>query len=94
MSNLLRRYFLFIIQSYILKIELLLNISASSFVLFCAEYESENPRLLTNCGHDFHLACILEWMERSEACPVCDKVCVSEKTAIFFTYIFRFFRVT
>ncbi|CAN8230885.1 unnamed protein product [Cochlearia groenlandica] len=37
------------------------------------EYEGENPRLLTKCGHDFHLACILEWMERSEACPVCDK---------------------
>ncbi|CAN8325686.1 unnamed protein product [Cochlearia groenlandica] len=37
------------------------------------EYESENPRLLTKCGHDYHLACILEWMERSEACPVCDK---------------------
>ncbi|CAH8275611.1 unnamed protein product [Arabidopsis lyrata] len=37
------------------------------------EYEIENPKLLTKCGHDFHLACILEWMERSEACPVCDK---------------------
>ncbi|CAH2078179.1 unnamed protein product [Thlaspi arvense] len=37
------------------------------------EYETENPKLLTKCGHDFHLACILEWMERSEACPVCDR---------------------
>jgi hypothetical protein len=37
------------------------------------EYDIENPKLLTKCGHDFHLACILEWMERSEACPVCDK---------------------
>ncbi|EOA15733.1 hypothetical protein CARUB_v10006703mg [Capsella rubella] len=37
------------------------------------EYEFDNPKLLTKCGHDFHLACILEWMERSEACPVCDK---------------------
>ncbi|KAJ4899660.1 RING/U-box superfamily protein [Raphanus sativus] len=37
------------------------------------EYETENPRLLTKCRHDFHLACILEWMERSEACPVCDQ---------------------
>ncbi|CAH8352111.1 unnamed protein product [Eruca vesicaria subsp. sativa] len=37
------------------------------------EYEPENPRLLTKCRHDFHLACILEWMERSEACPVCDQ---------------------
>ncbi|KAF8077333.1 hypothetical protein N665_1046s0021 [Sinapis alba] len=37
------------------------------------EYHMENPRLLTKYRHDFHLACILEWMERSEACPVCDK---------------------
>uniref|UniRef100_A0A1J3F4L9 RING-type E3 ubiquitin transferase n=1 Tax=Noccaea caerulescens TaxID=107243 RepID=A0A1J3F4L9_NOCCA len=37
------------------------------------EYDIENPKLLTKCGHDYHLACILEWMERSEACPVCDK---------------------
>ncbi|KAL0727212.1 hypothetical protein Bca4012_023305 [Brassica carinata] len=37
------------------------------------EYDIDNPKLLTKCGHDFHLACILEWMERSEACPVCDK---------------------
>ncbi|XP_010541115.1 PREDICTED: probable E3 ubiquitin-protein ligase RHB1A [Tarenaya hassleriana] len=37
------------------------------------EYETENPKMLTGCGHHFHLACILEWMERSDACPVCDK---------------------
>ncbi|XP_010545624.1 PREDICTED: probable E3 ubiquitin-protein ligase RHB1A isoform X2 [Tarenaya hassleriana] len=37
------------------------------------EYDDENPKLLTKCEHHFHLACILEWMERSETCPVCDK---------------------
>lgn len=37
------------------------------------EYDDENPKLLTKCEHHFHLACILEWMERSEACPVCDE---------------------
>lgn len=40
------------------------------------EYDAENPKLTTQCGHDFHLACILEWMERSETCPVCDQVTV------------------
>lgn len=30
--------------------------------------------MLTKCEHHFHLCCILEWMERSETCPVCDKV--------------------
>ncbi|KAJ7300321.1 hypothetical protein O6H91_Y168300 [Diphasiastrum complanatum] len=36
-------------------------------------YTEENPKMNTECGHHFHLACILEWMERSKHCPVCDK---------------------
>ncbi|XP_044477020.1 probable E3 ubiquitin-protein ligase RHB1A [Mangifera indica] len=40
----------------------------------CLEgYDTENPRIITKCEHHFHLACILEWMERSDTCPVCDK---------------------
>ncbi|KAM0867540.1 hypothetical protein ACQ4PT_041926 [Festuca glaucescens] len=38
------------------------------------EYDEENPRSITKCEHHFHLCCILEWMERSETCPVCDQV--------------------
>ncbi|GMH22456.1 hypothetical protein Nepgr_024299 [Nepenthes gracilis] len=37
------------------------------------EYDAENPKMITNCEHDFHLSCILDWMERSDSCPVCDK---------------------
>ncbi|MED6203593.1 hypothetical protein PIB30_000675 [Stylosanthes scabra] len=37
------------------------------------EYDAENPKLTTECDHYFHLSCILEWMERSETCPVCDQ---------------------
>ncbi|KAF5730647.1 E3 ubiquitin-protein ligase [Tripterygium wilfordii] len=37
------------------------------------DYDVENPKLTTTCEHHFHLACILEWMERSDSCPVCDK---------------------
>ncbi|KAF7810314.1 putative E3 ubiquitin-protein ligase RHB1A isoform X1 [Senna tora] len=37
------------------------------------EYDAENPKLTTKCIHHFHLACILEWMERKETCPVCDE---------------------
>ncbi|KAK7308971.1 hypothetical protein RJT34_05343 [Clitoria ternatea] len=37
------------------------------------EYGAENPKLSAKCEHHFHLACILEWMERSEKCPVCDQ---------------------
>ncbi|KAK9698567.1 hypothetical protein RND81_08G113500 [Saponaria officinalis] len=43
------------------------------------EYTEENPKLLTKCEHHFHLCCILEWMERSEACPVCDQEVVIDE---------------
>ncbi|KAG7658937.1 Zinc finger RING-type [Arabidopsis suecica] len=37
------------------------------------EYIDENPKIVLQCGHIFHLACIYEWMERSEVCPFCSK---------------------
>lgn len=38
----------------------------------CLEgYTAENPKIWTNCHHHFHLACIYEWLERSETCPIC-----------------------
>ncbi|KAG0453124.1 hypothetical protein HPP92_025788 [Vanilla planifolia] len=41
----------------------------------CLEgYDAQNPSITTQCKHHFHLSCILEWMERSSACPICDKV--------------------
>ncbi|XP_056858235.1 E3 ubiquitin-protein ligase AIRP1-like [Raphanus sativus] len=37
------------------------------------EYTEDNPKIVLQCGHIFHLACIYEWMERSQACPFCSK---------------------
>ncbi|XP_074581421.1 E3 ubiquitin-protein ligase At3g02290-like isoform X2 [Curcuma longa] len=37
------------------------------------EYTPENPKIVANCSHHFHLSCIYEWMERSDTCPVCGK---------------------
>lgn len=37
------------------------------------EYTSENPKIVTQCSHHFHLGCIYEWMERSDNCPMCGK---------------------
>ncbi|RHN46985.1 putative transcription factor C2H2 family [Medicago truncatula] len=37
------------------------------------EYDDDNPKNLTKCEHHFHLSCILEWMERSDSCPICDQ---------------------
>ncbi|KAK1436246.1 hypothetical protein QVD17_02025 [Tagetes erecta] len=42
------------------------------------EYDEENPKIITKCEHHFHLACILEWMERSDTCPVCDQEMIIE----------------
>lgn len=43
-------------------------------VMECAEYNLENPKIVTQCSHHFHLGCIYEWMERSDTCPMCGKV--------------------
>lgn len=37
------------------------------------EYDTENPRIITKCNHQFHLSCILEWMERNDTCPFCSQ---------------------
>ncbi|XP_011093125.1 probable E3 ubiquitin-protein ligase RHB1A [Sesamum indicum] len=37
------------------------------------EYDSKNPKIMTKCNHHFHLSCNLEWMERSNTCPVCNQ---------------------
>ncbi|KMZ56086.1 hypothetical protein ZOSMA_99G00160 [Zostera marina] len=40
------------------------------------EYCVENPRIFTKCEHHFHFSCVLEWMERSDVCPICDQVVI------------------
>lgn len=55
-----------------------------------AEYVSENPRTITKCEHHFHLACILEWMERSDICPICDQVCFLSPLFLYL-YVYFFF---
>lgn len=42
------------------------------------EYDSIYPEIITKCKHHFHLACLLEWTERSDACPICDKEMIFE----------------
>ncbi|KAL8541161.1 hypothetical protein ACS0TY_002435 [Phlomoides rotata] len=42
------------------------------------EYDLENPKIMTKCNHHFHLSCILEWMERSDTCPICDQEMIYE----------------
>lgn len=40
----------------------------------CLEpYSDDNPKILTQCHHHFHLACIYEWLERSQTCPICSR---------------------
>ncbi|KAK1268964.1 E3 ubiquitin-protein ligase [Acorus gramineus] len=44
------------------------------------EYTLENPKIVAQCSHHFHLGCIYEWMERSETCPVCGKMMLFDET--------------
>lgn len=44
------------------------------------EYNAENPKDITKCEHHFHLSCILEWMERSDSCPICDQEMIFDPT--------------
>eukprot|EP00249_Psilotum_nudum_P013779 c24507_g2_i1 orf=412-1464(-) len=40
----------------------------------CLEgFDTENPKTNIICGHGYHLACIMNWHERSDYCPVCRK---------------------
>ncbi|PXF43588.1 E3 ubiquitin-protein ligase [Gracilariopsis chorda] len=43
----------------------------------CLEtYEKDNPKIVSRCGHAFHLQCIVAWETRSGTrfCPICAKV--------------------
>ncbi|XP_022735658.1 E3 ubiquitin-protein ligase At3g02290-like [Durio zibethinus] len=43
------------------------------------EYIPENPKIVLQCSHGYHLSCIYEWMERSESCPICDKMMIFDE---------------
>lgn len=43
------------------------------------EYSSEDPKIILLCCHHFHLGCIYEWKERSDACPICGKMMVFDE---------------
>ncbi|KAF7133470.1 hypothetical protein RHSIM_Rhsim09G0124700 [Rhododendron simsii] len=42
------------------------------------EFIPDNPKITTECHHDYHLQCIFEWQKRSEKCPICVQVMVCE----------------
>ncbi|GAB4857185.1 hypothetical protein Ancab_015093 [Ancistrocladus abbreviatus] len=35
------------------------------------DFSKSDPSTITNCKHEFHLQCILEWAQRSSQCPMC-----------------------
>uniref|UniRef100_A0A2P2IHD3 RING-type E3 ubiquitin transferase n=1 Tax=Rhizophora mucronata TaxID=61149 RepID=A0A2P2IHD3_RHIMU len=38
----------------------------------CLEpFSSDDPATVTSCKHEYHLQCILEWLQRSKECPIC-----------------------
>lgn len=64
--------------------------TVSSFL----DYDAENPRIMTKCEHHFHMSCILEWMERSDTCAICDQVRRRSETMSSRIFYFDFGIVT
>lgn len=51
---------------------LIFRIAAMRFVVSCFPcVHAENPKIWTQCSHHFHLACIYEWLNRKQTCPIC-----------------------
>ncbi|KAK4798863.1 hypothetical protein SAY86_024228 [Trapa natans] len=45
----------------------------------CLEpFTAEDPSTVTNCKHEYHLQCILEWSQRSKECPICWRILTLE----------------
>ncbi|XP_059654517.1 E3 ubiquitin-protein ligase RHF1A-like [Cornus florida] len=48
----------------------------------CLEpFNTDDPASITNCKHEYHLQCILEWSQRSKECPICWQLLVLEDPA-------------
>eukprot|EP00887_Chlorella_sp_A99_P006538 scaffold3.g6538.t1 len=37
------------------------------------EYTRADPGVPTDCGHSYHLQCVMQWAQRSRECPLCFK---------------------
>lgn len=52
--------------------DLVADPQAECSVCLCALHDTPlTPALVTACGHSFHEACLTNWLDRSESCPVC-----------------------
>ncbi|KAK4538587.1 hypothetical protein CDCA_CDCA18G4612 [Cyanidium caldarium] len=48
--------------------------------LICFEaYSRQDPQVFAKCGHGYHIQCILQWLERRGACPICDERVTAEE---------------
>lgn len=51
--------------------------------------EHVNVRILPNCAHMFHSACINKWLSKKDTCPLCRTV-IPSHTAQFITKFVSF----
>ena len=40
----------------------------------CAICLNSGCRVVTGCGHSFHLMCLWEWLRRKAECPLCKSI--------------------
>ncbi|CAH0552071.1 unnamed protein product [Brassicogethes aeneus] len=47
--------------------------------VICSDlFEAHSEVYSTQCGHTFHYACLMHWMERSKSCPQCRNKCTDK----------------
>ncbi|XP_028773935.1 E3 ubiquitin-protein ligase RHF1A-like [Neltuma alba] len=55
---------------------------SEDFCSICLEpFSTDDPATITNCKHEYHLHCILEWSQRSKECPICWQILVLKDPA-------------
>ena len=40
--------------------------------LICMNELKREIHIVTKCGHEFHVRCIVDWLDNNNNCPVCD----------------------
>ena len=59
-----------ILNEQIAPIDTIIEIQSLNDCSICMEISS-NKVIKTNCNHEFHEKCLLEWMKISKTCPIC-----------------------
>lgn len=62
-----------------------------SMCVICNETFEQGEKIQTDCGHEFHMNCISEWVTKTDNCPLCryTNPCGDKTYYYTFTYYFN-----